>query len=114
MARLGYKFSNLCGTVYKGGNLVFTPDGNTLLSPVGNRITAFELVSCVHDGCGTTCSLVIGLSVRGKQRTCRLTAAAALPRRHSSTTLDFEARSDIDRVAIAPDGRLLLVIDVGA
>ena len=50
MARLGYKFSNLCGTVYKGGNLVFTPDGNTLLSPVGNRITAFELVSCVHDG----------------------------------------------------------------
>ena len=25
--RFGYRFSNLCGTVYKQGNLQFTPDG---------------------------------------------------------------------------------------
>lgn len=41
------QFSNLCGTVYKQGNLVFTPDGNKLLSPVGNRITLFDLVKYV-------------------------------------------------------------------
>ncbi|KAK3832335.1 MAG: WD40 repeat-like protein [Linnemannia gamsii] len=40
-----FKFSNLCGTVYKQGNLVFTPDGNSILSPVGNRLTVFDLVN---------------------------------------------------------------------
>lgn len=41
------QFSNLCGSVYKGGNLVFTPDGTSVLSPVGNRITVFDLTGCV-------------------------------------------------------------------
>ncbi|CAG8605898.1 11049_t:CDS:2 [Acaulospora morrowiae] len=40
-----FKFSNLCGTVYTKGNLCFTPDGNSLLSPVGNRVTLFDLVN---------------------------------------------------------------------
>lgn len=43
--KFSYKFSNLCGSVYKGGNLVFTADGNSVLSPVGNRITVFDLVN---------------------------------------------------------------------
>eukprot|EP01113_Clastostelium_recurvatum_P001903 TRINITY_DN10784_c0_g2_i3.p1 TRINITY_DN10784_c0_g2~~TRINITY_DN10784_c0_g2_i3.p1 ORF type:complete len:1117 (+),score=324.24 TRINITY_DN10784_c0_g2_i3:15-3365(+) len=43
--KFGFKFSNLCGTVYKQGNVIFTPDGNTLLSPVGNKITAFDLAN---------------------------------------------------------------------
>lgn len=38
------QFSNLLGTVYCSGNLVFTPDGNSLLSPVGNKVTCFDLV----------------------------------------------------------------------
>ncbi|KAJ1850311.1 U3 snoRNP protein, partial [Coemansia sp. RSA 2703] len=40
-----FKFSNLCGTVYSKGNLVFSPDGNSILSPVGNRVTVFDLVN---------------------------------------------------------------------
>ncbi|KAL8696768.1 MAG: hypothetical protein Q9224_002631 [Gallowayella concinna] len=39
-----FKFSNLVGTVYCKGNLLFTPDGNSLLSPVGNRVSIFNLV----------------------------------------------------------------------
>lgn len=39
-----YKFSNLLGTVYSRGNLLFTPDGTCLLSPVGNRVSVFDLV----------------------------------------------------------------------
>lgn len=27
---------------------MFTPDGNSLLSPVGNRVSVFDLVKCVH------------------------------------------------------------------
>lgn len=39
------QFSNLLGTVYRRGNLVYTNDGNSLLSPVGNRVTVFDLHS---------------------------------------------------------------------
>lgn len=42
--KFNYRFHNLCGTAYKCGNVLFTPDGNTLLSPVGNRVAAFDLV----------------------------------------------------------------------
>jgi hypothetical protein len=45
--RVGFKFSNLCGTVYKCGNVLFTSDGNSLISPVGNRVTVFDLVEYV-------------------------------------------------------------------
>lgn len=38
------QFSNLLGTVYRKGNLLFTPDGTCLLSPVGNRVSVFDLV----------------------------------------------------------------------
>ncbi|KAL2919776.1 U3 snoRNP protein [Polyrhizophydium stewartii] len=44
--KLDFKFSNLCGTVYKKGNVLFTPDGNSLVSPVGNRVSVFDLVKC--------------------------------------------------------------------
>lgn len=39
-----FKLSNLLGTVYRQGNLVFTDDGTQLLSPVGNRISCFNLI----------------------------------------------------------------------
>lgn len=42
------QFANLLGTVYCRGNLVFTPDGNSLLSPVGNRVSCFDLVKCAY------------------------------------------------------------------
>lgn len=44
------QFSNLLGTVYRQGNLLFTPDGTCLLSPVGNRVSVFDLVQYVLNG----------------------------------------------------------------
>jgi len=41
--KFSYKFSNLYGTVYGGGDLLFTPDGNTVISPVGNKISMFDI-----------------------------------------------------------------------
>lgn len=41
------QFANICGTVYRQGNVLFTPDGNSLLSPVGNRVAVFDLVKFV-------------------------------------------------------------------
>ena len=43
--KFSYKFSNLCGTVYKCGNVCFSADGNVLYSPVGNRVSVFDLVN---------------------------------------------------------------------
>lgn len=40
-----FKLSNLIGTVYRDGNLVFTRDGTQLLSPVGNRVSCFDLIN---------------------------------------------------------------------
>lgn len=40
-----FKLSNLVGTVYREGNLVFTHDGTKLLSPVGNRVSCFDLIN---------------------------------------------------------------------
>jgi len=42
--RLSYEFSNLCGTVYRQGPLVFGPSGDVLYSAVGNRVQCFDLV----------------------------------------------------------------------
>ncbi|XP_057686197.1 PWP2 small subunit processome component [Corythoichthys intestinalis] len=41
--KFAYKFSNLLGAVYRQGNLSFSKDGNAVISPVGNRITIFDL-----------------------------------------------------------------------
>ncbi|KAF8324849.1 quinon protein alcohol dehydrogenase-like superfamily [Cantharellus anzutake] len=43
--KASFKFLNLCGSVYKQGNIVFTPDGNSVFSAVGNRISVFDLVN---------------------------------------------------------------------
>uniref|UniRef100_A0A0P6JRM8 Putative wd40-repeat-containing subunit of the 18s rrna processing complex n=1 Tax=Aedes aegypti TaxID=7159 RepID=A0A0P6JRM8_AEDAE len=41
--KFAYKFKNLLGSVYRKGTLIFSPDGNSVISPVGNRITIFDL-----------------------------------------------------------------------
>lgn len=40
-----FRFSNLLGTVYRQGNLVYSDDGSKLYSPVGNRVTCFDLIN---------------------------------------------------------------------
>lgn len=42
--KVAYRLNRVCGAVYSHGNLAFTPDGNTLLSCVGNRVSLFDLV----------------------------------------------------------------------
>ena len=93
--KFNYTFSNLCGTVYRGGNLVFTPDGDSIYryyrcvcclgsvlmgswivdSPVGNRVSSFDLVH------------------------------------NKSLTFPFENRTNVARVVVSPDGNTLLTID---
>ncbi|KAM3857090.1 PWP2 small subunit processome component [Diretmus argenteus] len=41
--KFAYRFSNLLGAVYRQGNLSFSKDGNSVISPVGNRVSVFDL-----------------------------------------------------------------------
>lgn len=40
---LSFKFSNILGSVYRQGNVLFSEDGDWVLSPVGNRVSVFDL-----------------------------------------------------------------------
>lgn len=53
-----FKFSNLLGTVYCQGNLLFSPDGTHLFSPVGNRVTVFNLVEYAYISIATKLSVI--------------------------------------------------------
>ncbi|BGP15986.1 hypothetical protein JCM10213_004802 [Rhodosporidiobolus nylandii] len=44
-AASSFRFSNLAGAVYTAGNVLYTPDGNSVISPVGNRVSVFDLVN---------------------------------------------------------------------
>jgi periodic tryptophan protein 2 len=42
--KLNYKFNNILGSVFAGGNnLVFTPNSHCLVTPVGNRVSILDL-----------------------------------------------------------------------
>ncbi|XP_068210032.1 periodic tryptophan protein 2 homolog [Palaemon carinicauda] len=41
--KFSYKFSNLIGTVYRKGNIIFSADGNSVLCPVGNKTSIYDL-----------------------------------------------------------------------
>lgn len=43
--KFSYRLKRVCGSVYDNGNVVFTPDGNSVISPVGNRLNMFDLVN---------------------------------------------------------------------
>ncbi|KII72806.1 Periodic tryptophan protein 2 [Thelohanellus kitauei] len=38
-----FKFTNLFGSVYSKGNILFQSDGKSILCPVGNRVTVYDL-----------------------------------------------------------------------
>ena len=41
--KLNFRFKNLLGTVYGGGDLIFGPEGDRVFSPVGNKVSVFNL-----------------------------------------------------------------------
>ncbi|KAI5924647.1 WD40-repeat-containing domain protein [Camillea tinctor] len=105
-----FKFSNLLGTVYCQGNLLFSPDGTCLFSPVGNRVSVFNLV----DNKSYTLPFAhrknisrIGLTPRGNLLLSVDEDGHAIltnvPRRVS--IYHFSFRSPVTALAFSPSGR---------
>lgn len=112
--KYSYKFSNLLGTFYRRGNLTFTPDGSSLLSPVGNRLSVFHLknnngetlplatrcnISCVAlspDG-----SLAILVDEEGSALLISLITKSVLNH--------FNFQQPVHSISFSPDGRKFVV-----
>jgi periodic tryptophan protein 2 len=43
MQGLNYSVVNVLGNVHTNGNVLFTPDGNCLVSAIGSRIRVFDI-----------------------------------------------------------------------
>ncbi|XP_032889372.1 periodic tryptophan protein 2 homolog [Amblyraja radiata] len=112
--KFAFRFSNLLGTVYRRGDLTFTPDGNSVLSPVGNRLSAFDLknnkaetlpfalnrnIVCV--GQSPNGHLAILVDEDGVALLVSLLRRAALHH--------FNFHSPVHSVAFSPDGRKFVV-----
>ena len=82
--------------MYRQGNILFTHDGNSLYSPVGNRVSVFDLVkwvSCVNTPSSTRTNFVLSDSS------------------NKSLTFAFENRKNISVIALSPDGNVLVSVD---
>ena len=83
---MDFRFTNLCGVAYSCGNVLFTERVSSssidetadqvLLSPVGNKLTMFNLKNNV------------------------------------SRTLPFQNRSNIEKVVLSPNGKILITVDI--
>lgn len=112
--KLGFKFSNLLGTVYKKGNLTFSSSGDCLFSPVGNRITVFDLksnksrtlslenrkdISCI---CVSPDNAVL-IAVDGDGRSVVFSLKTDIPLHY------FSFKFPVTSIVYSPDGRYIAV-----
>ncbi|KAL3896152.1 MAG: hypothetical protein SGCHY_004265, partial [Lobulomycetales sp.] len=113
--RLNFRFSNILGSVFAGGNnLLFTPDSYSLVSPVGNRVAILDLKNNVSrtlepengrnvdrvavSPCG---SLLISIDDSGRAILVNISRGAILA--HHS----FKTR--VSDIQFSPDGKLFAV-----
>ncbi|KAM3935581.1 periodic tryptophan protein 2 homolog [Leptodactylus fuscus] len=112
--KYSYKFSNLLGTFYRRGNLTFTPDGYSLISPVGNRISVFHLKNNraetlpVATRCNITC---VALSPDGSLGILVDEEGAALLVSFVTKAVlnNFHFQQPVHAVSFSPDGRRFVV-----
>ncbi|KAM3968341.1 periodic tryptophan protein 2 homolog [Aphomia sociella] len=108
--KFNYKFSNLLGTVYKKGDILFTQDGNCVISPVGNRITIYNLK---HNKSNTlpvegrfnytavdvspNGSMLLAINEKGEAQMISLLTCAVVHR--------YKFRQQVNAVKFSPDGK---------
>ncbi|KAI0763059.1 WD40 repeat-like protein [Trametes elegans] len=100
--KANYKFSNLCGTVYRQGNILFTPDGNSVLSPVGNRVSVFDLVNNKsHTFPFENRKNITAIALNGRALLVNFKRGAVLHH--------FNFQKPVQAIKFSPDGRYIAV-----
>uniref|UniRef100_A0A8V0YWC1 Periodic tryptophan protein 2 homolog n=1 Tax=Gallus gallus TaxID=9031 RepID=A0A8V0YWC1_CHICK len=112
--KFAYRFSGLLGTVYRRGNLNFTRDGSCLISPVGNRISLFDLKNnkCETFPLATRHNIVcVGLSPDGSLAILVDEEGAALLVSviGKSVIHQFHFHKPVHSVSFSPDGKRFVI-----
>jgi len=111
---LNYQLNNFCGCIYKNGNVVFDDKKNLLFSPVGNRITIFDLennISSTPD-CQTRSDIAkIALSSKkGILMAVDITGYGIIINTLSHTIINhFNLKEEVSDIQFSPDGNFVAV-----
>ncbi|CAH2091640.1 unnamed protein product [Euphydryas editha] len=109
--KFNYKFQNLLGTVYRRGDIIFTNDGNCVISPVGNKITIYNLK---HNKSNTlpveshfnytaidvspNGSILLAINEKGEAQMISLLTCTVIHR--------YKFKQQVNAVKFSPDGKL--------
>uniref|UniRef100_A0A671YVE7 PWP2 small subunit processome component n=1 Tax=Sparus aurata TaxID=8175 RepID=A0A671YVE7_SPAAU len=112
--KFAYRFSNLLGAVYRQGNLSFSKDGNAVISPVGNRVSIFDLKNNTSETLplSTTKNITcVGLSPDGNLAiVVDEDGAALLVSLITRAVLHhFHFHKPVNSIRFSPDGRKFVV-----
>lgn len=114
--KFSYKLSNVLGSVYHKGNLLFTPDGANLLSPVGNKVVVYDLKSSTsrvipfeveynlnHVALNPIGSILLAATERTQLYMCSMISGTVLHRK------DFKNLGQISGIGFSPNGLYYVV-----
>ncbi|XP_050341996.1 periodic tryptophan protein 2 homolog isoform X2 [Nymphalis io] len=109
--KFNYKFQNLLGTVYRRGDILFTNDGNCVISPVGNKITIYNLKQNksntlpVESHFNYTAidvspngSILLAINEKGEAQMISLLTCTVIHR--------YKFKQQVNAVKFSPDGKL--------
>uniref|UniRef100_S4NTU2 No child left behind n=1 Tax=Pararge aegeria TaxID=116150 RepID=S4NTU2_9NEOP len=109
--KFNYKFQNLLGTVYRRGDIIFTNDGNCVFSPVGNKITVYNLKQNksntlpVESHFNYTAidvspngSILLAINEKGEAQMISLLTCTVIHR--------YKFKQQVNAVKFSPDGKL--------
>ncbi|CAI4230503.1 unnamed protein product [Auanema sp. JU1783] len=109
-----FKFSNIVGSVYRNGTLLFSKDGNTVISPVGNKISVFDLKNNVSQTLSVELKHSI-VSMALSDKGTHLTVATEHGEVYFINLLSdiilhtFHAHRTIKAMDFSPNGRLIAI-----
>eukprot|EP00756_Hemistasia_phaeocysticola_P010830 Hpha_TRINITY_DN15055_c4_g2::TRINITY_DN15055_c4_g2_i3::g.126242::m.126242/K14558/PWP2, UTP1; periodic tryptophan protein 2 len=118
--RTDFTFSNLCGAVYKQGNIAFANDGKELISPVGNRVAVYDLAqSASQTSAFTTLKDIIAVDLSEDETLLVVADSSGM-----ITFVNWQARliidtatttfTDTNRIVKVSPGRRFVAVSTGA
>jgi periodic tryptophan protein 2 len=112
--KFNYRFCNLLGSVYRKGNLTFMPDGNSIISPVGNRLTIFDLKNNRSETLPVESKLNITAVALAPDANIMIIAnedgeAMLINLRSKSVIHNYHFHRKVNAISFSPDGRKFAV-----
>ncbi|KAK6026701.1 DEAD/DEAH box helicase [Ostertagia ostertagi] len=111
---LNFRFSNLIGSVYRNGDVIFSPDGNSVISPVGNKISIFDLKNNVSRTLCFDCMhniMAVAMNSTGSHMIVSNEGGHVLYINMSTETVIFQIRANrtVRSVQFSPDGKFIAI-----